>query len=91
MKNLWVRIWEELILVFAAGFSWMFFIFGGLVSMTLIFLWGLHVWGIYTIRIYPMVSFNSFFHLARMEIFLAMVLVGFLGVYFLDWKKRILS
>ena len=87
MENFLRKIWKELILVLVAGFSWMFLIFGGFISVMFIFLWYFHVWKVFSIRIYPMMSFNDFFRLTHMWVFLAMLVLGFFGVYLLDWRN----
>ena len=77
--------WENLLVVWVVVASWIFFISGGISLMLLFFLWAFRIGKIF--QIHPAMGFDNFFHLLRMEILLVMTLVGFLGVYFLYWKK----
>ncbi len=87
-------LWKYLLSVLVLAFSWIFFIFGVLLSAMLIFLWCLHLCGIYPTRISPIcmtMSFGDFYQTSHMGIFLLMALVGLLGVYLFYHGKNLVK
>ncbi len=79
-------LWKYLLSVWILAASWTFFLSGYISLIFLLFLWRFRIGKIFLI--YPNMGFADFLHLAKVEIFLAMVITGLIGIYFLQWRRK---